>query len=62
METFLRIEDVSEMTGVPVPTLRHWRAAGTGPRSAKFGKRIVYREADVQHWIDVQFELDAQEA
>lgn len=52
----LRIAEVSDMTGVPVNTLRFWRANSRGPRSAKLGKRVVYRESDVQAWIDAQFE------
>jgi len=59
-EQFLRIEDVADWTGVPVNTLRWWRASGEGgPKSAKLGRRIVYRESDVQAWIDAQFEATA---
>lgn len=55
MDKLLRIEEVEALTGVPVNTLRYWRANSCGPKSAKFGRRIVYREADVQAWIDAQF-------
>jgi predicted DNA-binding transcriptional regulator AlpA len=55
METLLRIEEVSELTGIPVNTLRFWRSTRGGPQSAKLGRRIVYRERDVQAWIDAQF-------
>ncbi len=58
----LRLPDVSELTGIPEATLRFWRHAGTGPRSAKFGRRVVYREADVLAWIDRQFENDGTPA
>jgi predicted DNA-binding transcriptional regulator AlpA len=51
----LRVEDVSEMTGVSPDTLRHWRHQQTGPKSARLGKRIVYRKADVIAWVDAQF-------
>lgn len=44
------------MTGVPENTLRYWRHVGSGPKSAKLGRRIVYREADVHDWINAQFE------
>ena len=61
-ERLLRVEEVAEWTGVAENTLRYWRqlALGSkpqyiGPPSAKFGKRIVYRESDVQAWIDAQF-------
>lgn len=56
MDKLLRIEDVEALTGIPVGTLRHWRAIGQGPKSAKFGKRIVYREGDVTAWVNAQFE------
>lgn len=55
----LRIEQVSERTGVAISTLRHWRQANTGPKSARIGRRVVYREADVEAWIDAQFEETA---
>ncbi len=56
MDRLLRIEDVEELTGVPANTLRFWRHKGHGPRSAKLGRRVIYREADVTAWIDAQFE------
>lgn len=56
----LRVPEVSELTGVPEATLRFWRHAGVyGPPSAKLGRRVVYREADVEAWIDAQFEVGA---
>lgn len=44
------------MIGVPVATLRYWRHLGTGPKSAKLGRAIVYREEDVIAWVDEQFQ------
>lgn len=46
------IAEVSERTGVPVATLRYWRHQGTGPKSFRIGKRVVYRTEDVQAWLD----------
>lgn len=54
-ERLLRIGQVSEWTGISENTLRFWRHQGTGPRSAKLGRRVVYREAEVTAWIDAQF-------
>ena len=54
----LRVPDVAELTGIPEATLRFWRHAGTGPPSAKLGRRVVYRESDVLAWVDRQFEND----
>lgn len=57
MDKLLRIEDVAELTGIPVNTLRFWRHEKRGPKSANLGgRRVVYREADVVAWIDAQFE------
>lgn len=52
-DRLLRIEDVSELTGVPVNTLRWWRnrAKGEGPKSGKLGRRVVYYASDVEAWI-----------
>lgn len=55
----IRIPEVAELTGIPENTLRYWRHQGIGPRSAKFGKRIVYRRSDVEAWIEEQFAKDA---
>lgn len=50
----LRIEEVAERTGVAVSTLRHWRQAKTGPKSARVGRRVVYRASDVEAWLEQQ--------
>lgn len=55
MEKLLRLPEVAELTGLPVNTLRFWRHQGSGPRSIKLGRRVVYRERDVVDWIDEQF-------
>jgi hypothetical protein len=38
-----------------VNTVRYWRTIGYGPKSARIGRRVVYRRADVFAWIDSQF-------
>lgn len=55
----LRLPEVSQLTGVPINTLRSWRQTGFGPRSSKLGKRVVYRESDVIAWIEGQLEPKA---
>ncbi|TIC84105.1 helix-turn-helix domain-containing protein [Nocardioides sp. GY 10127] len=55
-ENLLTIKQVADATGIPERTWRHWRLNGLGPRSAKLGRRVVYRESDVRAWIDAQFE------
>lgn len=39
--------------------MRWMRHAGTGPRSAKVGGRVMYRKSDVLAWIDAQFAAEA---
>lgn len=56
MEDLLRIEEVSAESGIPINTLRYWRAQGTGPQSAKIGRRVMYRRADVDAWLREQFD------
>lgn len=56
MEKLLRLPEVAELTGLPVNSLRFWRHQGTGPKSVKLGRRVVYRECDVVAWIEEQFD------
>jgi predicted DNA-binding transcriptional regulator AlpA len=58
MAELLRVPEVAALTGIPEATLRFWRHRGTGPRSAKLGRRVVYRQSDVEAWIDAQFASD----
>lgn len=51
----LKIDAVADWLNVPPGTLRYWRHIGSGPRSAKLGRRVVYRAGDVQAWLDAQF-------
>lgn len=48
------MHEVSELTGVPVNTLRRWRRDKTGPRSGTLGGRVVYRRSDLEKWVDDQ--------
>lgn len=55
MPKLLRVSEVSQMTGVPVATLAFWRHQRIGPASAKLGRHVVYREADVIAFVEAQF-------
>jgi predicted DNA-binding transcriptional regulator AlpA len=50
----LTLPEAAEVLRAPVATLRYWRHLGTGPRSFRLGRRVVYRLADVRAWIDAQ--------
>ncbi len=52
------MEEVADMTRLPIATLRWYRATGKGgPKSGKIGnRRVMYRRADVEQWIASAFE------
>jgi excisionase family DNA binding protein len=52
----LTINEAAEILRAPVATLRYWRHLGTGPRSFRPGRRVLYRRADVHAWIDAQLD------
>ncbi|GAA1350233.1 hypothetical protein GCM10009636_08560 [Arthrobacter koreensis] len=52
----LTLDEVAEMLRKSPAQMRWMRHNGTGPRSARLGGRIVYREADVIEWVNQAFE------
>jgi predicted DNA-binding transcriptional regulator AlpA len=53
---FLLIEEVAELTRLPLSTLRFYRHRGDGgPKSFKLGNRVAYKRADVEQWIEEQY-------
>lgn len=55
LDQLLTMPELSAYLGTPVKTLRRWRLTGYGPRSAKIGRRILYRRSDVDRFIDEAF-------
>ncbi|WP_340540410.1 helix-turn-helix transcriptional regulator [Nocardioides sp. GXZ039] len=51
----LSINQAAERLNRPVATLYDWRYKGTGPKSAKIGGKIAYRESDIDAWLEAQF-------
>lgn len=58
----MRLEEVSELTGVPLNTLRFYRATGKGPKMWKLAGRVVAYRDDVLEWLDAQYLADQKEA
>lgn len=52
----LTLEEVAAMLRKSPAQMRWMRHNGTGPRSARLGGRIAYREADVVDWVNQAFE------
>lgn len=51
----VKVEGASQITGVPVGTLRFWRAAtDRGPRSYVIGGRLWYDVSDLEAWMEEQ--------
>lgn len=50
----LTIDEAADLVRAPVATLRYWRHLGTGPRSFRLGRRVLYRLSDLQSWINTQ--------
>jgi DNA-binding transcriptional MerR regulator len=50
--------EVSAEYGWAEATLRYWHHKGIGPRSARIGRRRMYRREDVDRWVAAQFEAE----
>jgi predicted DNA-binding transcriptional regulator AlpA len=48
----MTMKEVAEATRTNIETLRYWRQQGTGPKSFRLGRRVMYRVSDVNNWID----------
>lgn len=49
---FLTTAELAGEVRSPEATVRYWRHIGYGPKSIKVGRRVLYRRADVQSWLD----------
>jgi predicted DNA-binding transcriptional regulator AlpA len=59
LSELLLIEEVADLTRLPLSTLRFYRHRGDGgPKSFKLGNRVVYRRADVEQWIESQYQAE----
>ena len=51
-ERLLSIDEVAEILGVPLTTVRAWRARREGPRFVRVGKYLRCDPADLRAFID----------
>jgi predicted DNA-binding transcriptional regulator AlpA len=61
-DRLLIIDEVAELTRLPVATLRFKRHEGSGPRSFRMGRRVFYWLSDVLAWIEQQYNDDGPQA
>ena len=52
----LTIAEAAARLRAPIATLRYWRHLGTGPRSFRVGRRVLYSRDDLDAWIDARRE------
>ena len=58
---FLTTGEAAEFLRLSVVTLGRWRVEGVGPRYRKFGRKVVYGQADLIAWADAQTHLSTSE-
>jgi hypothetical protein len=62
MTAIVGYDGASEILGgVPINTLKDWRAKGRGPRSAVIAGKVRYRVVDLESWLNEQFEQQPSE-
>ena len=47
MSDLLGIEQLAELLGTSANSVRNWRTISYGPKSARIGRWVVYRRAEV---------------
>jgi excisionase family DNA binding protein len=57
-DDLLTIDEAAAILRTPKATLRYWRHLGTGPRSFRLGRRVLYRANDLHEWIGAQHDND----
>jgi len=51
MSELLTLREAAAFLNVPEATLHYWVHRGTAPKSAKIGRRRMFRRADLDAWI-----------
>lgn len=59
MDKWLTSEEVATLAGVTLPTFYTWRGRGDAPRGARLGRKIMFKESDVQEWLTSRVEDSA---
>ena len=53
-DQLLTVNEVAALLRAPVATVRWWSHKGSGPDSFKIGRRVMYRQSDVDRWVEAQ--------
>lgn len=52
LQDYLTTDQAAGYTKLAASTLTKKRLYGDGPAYSKIGRRVVYRRADLDHWLD----------
>jgi len=52
----------AHLVGLSTSTLAKLRLNGNGPAYCKLGRRVVYRPADLEHWLQSRITRDTSDA
>jgi len=58
--TLLTLEQAAAQLHRSPDTLRYWRKNGTGPRSFRMGRRVMYAQEDIDAFVAAAREADGQ--
>ena len=61
MDSLLNQKQAAHVLGLSVRTLERHRVAGTGPRWARLGRLVRYRQSDLTAWVDSNLRLSTSE-
>ena len=61
MESLLNQKQAARVLGISERTLERHRVAGTGPRWARLGRLVRYRQSDLMAWVDSNLRLSTSE-
>ena len=53
-EKLYQTDDPALREIAPVSTMAHWRSQGKGPAFLRLGKRVVYKGAHLNEWLETR--------
>jgi predicted DNA-binding transcriptional regulator AlpA len=62
MDSLLNQKQAAHVLGVSARTLERHRVAGTGPRWARLGKLVRYRQSDLDAWVERSLRTSTSES
>ena len=60
-EQYLTTNQVAKLLNLSPRTLEHMRCKGTGPAFCKFGRKCLYRQTDIDKWVEANLCISTSE-